>query len=166
MGTSRFTRRSGGARRGLIAVVGVFVLAAACSTQPGEVEPTDATPTDGATETTAPSPTEAATTPPEDEAPAELQGSWRTTLDEDLGGHSVTLQLLPTSYRITRAGNQATGSISVNGDQIEFFGSTLCEGSGTYQWAIDGDRLTLTPVDDDPCTGRSEVIIGYTYTRV
>ena len=43
---------------------------------------------------------------------------------------------------------------------------TLCEGSGTYQWAIDGDRLTLTPVDDDPCTGRSEVIIGYTYTHV
>ena len=39
----------------------------------------------------------------------------------------------------------------MDGDQIRFFGSDLCEGEGTYTWSIDGGVLIFTPEGDDPC---------------
>ena len=96
-------------------------------------------------------------------APAELVGSWSTTLD---GGDKLTLTLSDKSYRLTRGPNSGSGRIAVRGDEIEFSGSNLCDGTGTYHWSIDGDDLTFTAFGPaDPCGG-TRVLDGQVYVRV
>jgi hypothetical protein len=97
-----------------------------------------------------------------DAAPAELVGSWRTKLDS---GDELTLTLSDKSYRLRRGPSSGSGRIAVRGDEIEFSGSNLCEGTGTYRWSIDGDRLTFTAFGPaDPCGGR--VLDGQVYVRL
>ena len=52
-----------------------------------------------------------------------------------------------------------SGRVTIDGDEIEFHGSDLCEGSGIYTWVVEGDTLTFTMVGTDPCSGRSEVLV-------
>lgn len=102
-------------------------------------------------------------TAPAATAPAELVGSWSTTLDS---GDKLTLTLSDTSYRLTRGPNSGSGRISVRGEEIEFSGSNLCDGAGTYHWSIDGDSLLFTSFGPaDPCGG-VRVLDGQVYLRV
>lgn len=98
-----------------------------------------------------------------DAPPAELLGKWRTTLDN---GDELALTLSGKSYRLAKGPDTGNGRIAVRGDEIEFFGSSLCDGTGTYQWSIDGDRLTFTAFGPaDPCSG-GRVLDGQIYVRV
>jgi hypothetical protein len=97
-----------------------------------------------------------------DPAPPELEGSWHT----DLGfGDLVTLTFEGTRYEIIRGGGQGLGDIKVVGGTIIFSGSNICNGMGTYRWSIDSEALTFADIELDPCKGRSDVLVGATYTR-
>lgn len=95
-------------------------------------------------------------------APAELAGTWRRVVL----GETVLLTLDGTGYNIQRAGNFGSGAIEVIGDRIRFFNSTLCDGEGVYTWAFEDDRLRLTEVEEDPCSGRTDVLLRGTFGRV
>ena len=99
-------------------------------------------------------------TQPADDAPAELQGDWTTASGDP---DPVTLTISRSGYQIHRGGGFGQGAISVDGDQIRFFGSDLCEGEGTYTWLIADGVLTFVPVGHDPCGNRSAVLIDRTY---
>ena len=57
-------------------------------------------------------------------------------------------------------------------DFLVFTEDTLCEenfaGSGVYQWAVDGDQLTLTLAQPETggCTGRSDTLTFPRWKRV
>lgn len=95
-------------------------------------------------------------------APDDLAGTWRRVVF----GEEALLTLDGNGYNITRAGNIGSGAIEVIGDQIRFYGSSLCDGEGIYAWTIEDERLRLTEVQEDPCTGRSEVFLRGTLGRV
>ena len=89
-------------------------------------------------------------------APRDLFGTWRTTL----AGEPLSLNITESTYRIVRGANAANGSVAVSGDQIEFFDSDLCPGTGTYRWAIDeSGALSLSPTATEPCPGRAEALL-------
>jgi hypothetical protein len=109
-------------------------------------------------------PSESATlsaTPAPDAAPPDLAGTWR----RNLAGVEILLTFQDTGYLIRRGGNMGSGTISVDGHQIVFSGSALCDGIGTYTWAIDEGRLRLTEVEE-PCTGRSDALLLGTFGAV
>jgi hypothetical protein len=95
-------------------------------------------------------------------APAELAGTWRRVVQ----GETVLLTLEGTGYNIQRAGNIGSGQIEVTSDQIRFFDSTLCDGEGVYTWTFEEDRLRLTEIEEDPCSGRTDVLLRGTFGRV
>lgn len=99
--------------------------------------------------------------PSESSTPPQLFGTWRTTLM----GTTVTLTLREAegTYRIHRGVNQATGEISVDGDRIDFFNSTLCQGTGEYRWRIEGDSLRFSSLTE-PCPGRAEALLNVRYS--
>lgn len=92
--------------------------------------------------------------PSESAAPRALFGTWRTTL----GGQPLSLGITESTYRIVRGSNAAEGSVRVDGDQIEFFGSSLCGGTGTYRWMITDGSLSFFPLEE-PCPGRAEALL-------
>jgi hypothetical protein len=114
-----------------------------------------------------PSPAAARTTVPtasavvENPAPPELAGSWGTT-----GSDRIILTFVSDRYSISRGPGSARGRIAVRGDEIEFFGSDLCVGSGVYRWAVAAATLTLTPVGTpDPCGMRSDALVDRSFAR-
>jgi hypothetical protein len=115
--------------------------------------PTEAPPTATEAPTATPEPM-----PSESSEPPQLLGTWRTTL----AGQTVTLRLSPDEYSIHRGSSAGTGSIAVDGDRIDFFDSSLCEGTGEYRWSIDGDSLRFTLVTE-PCPGRAEALLNVVY---
>jgi hypothetical protein len=80
-------------------------------------------------------------------------------------GDDLQLVLSDSGYRINH-GSTVYGHISVNGSTIVFSASPQCsEGSGTYTWAIAGEKLTFTQVGaKDPCQ-RASLLLGHEYTR-
>src|SRR5262249_51323897 len=48
-------------------------------------------------------------------------------------------------------GYNVIGSTAITADQIVFSNSNRCPGTGTYAWALSGDNIKFTPVDQDPC---------------
>ena len=97
-----------------------------------------------------------------DSAPPELAGRWRRNVQ----GETVILTLDGTGYHIQRGPASGSGRISVAGDEIEFYGSNLCDGDGTYTWSFDDGRLRFTEVVSDPCDGRTVVLLRGTFGRV
>lgn len=96
-------------------------------------------------------------------APPGLQGSWFTVHDNV----TVELSLTERGYRVPQGyhGDEVPeGLIGVNSDQIQFSGSNLCVGNGTYRWAINGDSLLFTN-GLDPCADRKSVLNGVSYRR-
>jgi hypothetical protein len=77
----------------------------------------------------------------------------------------VILTLDGTGYRIQRGAESGTGSISVDGDEVEFYGSNMCDGRGTYTWSLEDGRLRFTEVVHDPCD-RTNVLLRGTFGRV
>jgi hypothetical protein len=78
----------------------------------------------------------------------------------------LELTLTAGTYRIVRDRNTGTGKIAVTGDAVRFFGSSLCTGDGRYTWRVEGEQLTLTPVQPDECGGRADALVGITYTLI
>jgi hypothetical protein len=96
------------------------------------------------------------TAPVEGAAPPELEGVWST----DLGGTQGINRLIirGTTYNLTYAG--VGGSISVDGDLIEFSDNGFC-GVGVYRWLIEGDTLTFTAVEPPvDCSERRGFLVG------
>lgn len=107
--------------------------------------------------------------------PAEVVGIWETDLrdyypdDDDICspcGPEVTLTIgAEGTWRVQRAGGQASGGLSLDDGHLVFGPSTVCPGIGTYEWRSDGDTLTLTAVEPDDCVRRQEALDGPTYVR-
>jgi hypothetical protein len=95
-------------------------------------------------------------------APYEIAGTWRRVVQ----GEEVLLTLDGTGYNIQRAGELGSGGIFVEGDEIRFLASTRCAETGLYRWNIEEGRLRLTEIEDDPCTGRTDVLLRGTFGRV
>jgi hypothetical protein len=139
----------------LLPVVAVVVTLAACA----------------ATQTTAPSPTASTAPSPspipsptvnflEPTVPAEIAGTWRRSV----AGQTVDLSL-QVGYTIQRGAGRGSGRVRIDGNNIEFHDSDLCEGSGIYTWVVEDDTLTFTMVGTDPCSGRSEVLVPGSFQR-
>jgi len=151
----------------ILASCTVTLLAVSCAgtTEPGTTTAT--TTTAMVEETTTSEVAETTTTLAPDAVPPEMSGVWRTDLETgDPVMDNVSLNLSANRYLINRGPNSAVGSISVEGDMITFSDASVCDGTGIYQWAIEGDTLSLTMVDPaDQCSGRSQVLDGITYRR-
>ncbi len=147
--------------RRVLAVIPIAILIVGCSAPANEASSAPASvivstePSAAATpEPTSPSTPTAE--PAASLAPRALFGTWRTTL----AGQPLSLNITETTYRIVRGPNAANGSVSVTGDQIEFFDSDLCAGTSLWRWEIsDAGELTLFPLANDPCPGRAEALI-------
>ena len=139
----------------LLSVAAVIVTLAACAaTQP-------TAPIPSATSEPSPSPSPSPTVNfLEPTVPAELAGTWRRSV----GGQTVDLSL-QVGYTIQRGAGRGSGRVTIDGDDIEFHGSNLCEGSGIYTWVVEDDTLTFTMVGTDPCSGRSEVLVPGSFQR-
>ena len=144
-------------RRQARTVSGVLMLAVLAACAGGDPSPSASLVSPIATATATSEPTALP-----DAAPDELQGAWTTPSGDP---DPVTLTITPSGYQVDRGLGFGRGAISVDGDQIRFFGSDLCDGEGTYAWSIDGGVLTFTPEGDDPCGGRSVVLIDREYER-
>lgn len=140
----------------LTVVAAVVTLAACAATQPTAPSPTTSIGS-SASPSASPSPTvnflEPTVTP-------ELAGTWRRSV----GGQTVDLSL-QVGYTIQRGGGRGSGRVTIDGNNIEFHDSNLCEGSGMYTWVVEGDTLTFTMVGTDPCSGRSEVLVPGSFQR-
>jgi hypothetical protein len=149
-----------GERRAASLLLGAVALGlGACATPPAASSPLTSAPAP-ATSIVTPSPSSerASATPDAPSEPPELFGTWRTTLV----GQRVTLVLTPDTYTIIRGINKGDGDVSVDGDRIDFFNSTLCEGTGEYRWTIDGDTLRFSSLTE-PCPGRAEALLNLRY---
>ncbi|CAN5839572.1 hypothetical protein BH23GEM9_BH23GEM9_03390 [soil metagenome] len=102
-------------------------------------------------------------TPPPVYVPTPVDGSWQTILAGT--DQRVTLTLGVGSYGIVRGQNTASGVIAIAGNRIEFSLSNVCAGTGAYTWTLNGSSLRFVMLND-PCPGRSEVLDGYTYTKI
>jgi len=109
-----------------------------------------------------PVPSNAEATQPPNAAPPELAGRWRRSVQ----GETVILTLDGTGYHIQRGSHSGNGRISVDGDEIEFYGSNLCDSRGTYTWSFENERLRFTEIVEDPCDGRTVVLLRGTLGRV
>jgi hypothetical protein len=100
-------------------------------------------------------------------SPPEISsGYYRVTLKED---GSYTIDWAPAEPQDGLIG--VNGTYTVDGDQIVFTdvqGFAVCtpeEGvTGTYQWSLSGEGLTLTPVEDT-CEVRVFVLSKRTFMR-
>ena len=149
------------------AAIAVILLLSACSAAPAESSTVTSTPlraseapSQPASAATSAEPSEGETAARSEPAtPAQLFGTWRTTLV----GQTVTLTLREEgTYRIHRGVNEGTGEISVDGDRIDFFNSSLCPGTGEYRWRIEGDALRFSSLTE-PCPGRAEALLNVRY---
>jgi hypothetical protein len=104
----------------------------------------------------------AAESSPNGVVPEELQATWR--LESDTIEEPVRLSLRDASYSISRGGASGSGTIAVEGDELVFSDSNLCDGVGRYRWTLDGERLSLERLEE-ACSGRAPVLEGATYTR-
>ncbi len=96
--------------------------------------------------------------------PDELIGDWESRKGTD----AVILTLQASgAYRVKRGVARGMGAMAAVGDrQLDFFGGDPCPERGSYEWTIEGETLTFTPVGEDECPGRVAVLDGLTYTRV
>ncbi|HTK45713.1 MAG TPA: hypothetical protein VL749_10215 [Patescibacteria group bacterium] len=157
--TGRLWRTSRDARRRLATLI-VVLGVGACS---GETLPSQQpTASPEVVATVAPTGTAKPTAPRRLPAPTELQGRWRTVIND---ADKPVLTITDFKYTIERLGI-GTGAIEVDGDQIRFFGSNLCSGDGIYRWSIENGTLTLAPVGTDACTNRADAIRNRPFSRM
>jgi hypothetical protein len=101
-------------------------------------------------------------------APAELQGTWKLVSGNDL---EKGLQFVITDRHYRVPTRLAHGDLAVNGDEVAFFNAAICgltlpEGVGKYRWTIEGERLHLESIGEDPCGGRADILDDVLYERI
>jgi hypothetical protein len=122
------------------------------------------TPPPSATSTVAPT----ASAPPGGAVPTTLAGNWilRTTTPST----SPDLVFQASSYELITNGGLSFGNVAVNGNEIDFFNGNVCRiplpgGVGRYRWSLHGGVLQFTPLNMDPCGGRTRPLANQTYVR-
>jgi len=115
------------------------------------------------TPSVAPSPTPSAEASEAVPIPAELVGDW----ESQKGTDPVILTLRQNgSYSVKRGVARGMGAMrAANATQLDFYGGDPCPERGSYEWTIEGETLTFTPVGEDECPGRAAILKGLTYTR-
>jgi hypothetical protein len=94
-------------------------------------------------------------------APPELAGTWRRSYE----GDPLLLTFQGTGYSIQVPGELGAGRIFVDGDRITFSAAGPCpDGTGTYTWAIEDERLRFTLIGEDPCA-RKDFLLLATFGR-
>ena len=95
--------------------------------------------------------------------PAELVGDW----ESQKGSDPVLLTLGANGYYSVKRGvARGMGAMTAaNAGQLDFFGGDPCSDRGSYEWTLEGETLTFTPVGEDGCPGRAAVLKDLTYTR-
>lgn len=164
-------------RPALWAMVLLLVLAGCRAVDPGS----DASPSmagssapAAATRTPLPSPTPLAG------LPSELIGTWETDLTQYLEpdplcpncGERTRLLIHPHGqYAIAGYGPyRPGGNFRAQDDGTLYFdrssraGEQDC-GNAIYAWELDGEELTFTALEPDPCGRRGDALDGVTYTR-
>ena len=110
------------------------------------------------------SPTPASSTLPGGPAPTELIGTW-SRLQGSSNYTPTVLVVRDTGFTIRAYGTQGSGSLVVNGDEIDFFNSGPCPGPvGRYQWTLTGGTLHFAALNADPCD-RKGFLANQSYTR-
>ena len=150
----------------LVPVVCILVIAVCCGgggTSSAPAVPTAPSPAPAP----APAPSPAPPATGQNPAPQTLQGTWAAMTNTlDAANVRVTLRLFETTYTIASPGHSTTGSITVDGQVIEFFGTVLCDDSrGSYHWSVQGNALSFTETAFDACSARRIALNGITYTR-
>lgn len=158
------------------AVLALLVLAGCGGVDPGsDTSPSaDASVASAeATRTPLPSPTPLAG------LPAELIGEWETDLTEYLepdptcpncGERTRLLIHAHGQYAVAGYGPYRPGGTFTVDDGVLHFargsraGETECE-DARYTYELDGDQITFTAVEQDPCGRRGDALDGVTYTR-
>jgi hypothetical protein len=110
----------------------------------------------------------------------ELVGEWNTDLTEYLVpnplcprcGEETQLIIHPHGRYVIAGygGFQPAGAFTVDDAGLITFDRTATAGEGdcgnaTYSWELEGDELTFTAIEPDPCGRRGEALDGVTYTR-
>ena len=112
----------------------------------------------GSTSTSAGSGQTSMTTTPSNPVPSKLQGTW--LLRDPL----LRLKLNEGSYSI----GEHSGPAEAKGDVLTFTstcGDSAVTGVGHYRWTLKGDKLHLSVIGKDECSGRASGIAGKTFER-
>lgn len=111
--------------------------------------------------------------------PSELIGSWETDLTEYLepdplcpncGERTRLLIHAHGQYAIAGYGPYRPGGTFRVEEGVLLFergsraGETECE-DARYTYTLDGDQLTFSAIEEDPCSRRGNALDGVTYTR-
>ncbi len=100
--------------------------------------------------------------------PSELLGRWVGKSDTIPPGAEY-LTLSATTYRLESADGASTGSVVINGEEIDFFDASRCNlrlpaGVGRYRWTLVGGVLHFAALNKDAC-GRAAVLADANYRR-
>ena len=129
----------------------------------------------GPSATPRPSPVSTATPkpspPPGGPVPVALTGHWVSPSPAISSSDTTDLILRGSSFEIQTSGGFSFGMVAVNGDEIDFFNGDVCRiplpgGIGRYRWTLNGGLLHLTPLNIDPCGGRTGPLANATYTKL
>jgi hypothetical protein len=80
------------------------------------------------------------------------------------------LHISEDRYAISAGGRYAQGDLVVDGDEIAFFNSNACplelpDGVGSYGWRISGEKLHLSPIEEDSCPERTSIVADRPFER-
>jgi hypothetical protein len=101
-----------------------------------------------------------------DPVPPELLGTWEAEIVPRVGGFAptATLRFTENGFHLVRDPDIASGTVTANGDVLEFSAGSVCQVAGTYRWSLSGGNLTFTEVSDS-CSGRLSMLDGQVYTN-
>lgn len=100
------------------------------------------------------------------QVPPELAGTWAI---QGPNGGTQFLTLSDSRFRFFSPDFPdvpSRGAVSVSGNLITFYSSNRCNGTGTYEWTLDGGGLTFVQAagSNDPCSRAAFLTFG-TWTR-
>jgi hypothetical protein len=109
-----------------------------------------------------------ASAPPGGAVPMTLAGDWVLRGTTSSSGPDLVFQA--NTYELITNGGVSFGNVALNGNQIEFFNGSMCRislpgGVGRYRWSLHGGVLQFTPLNADPCGGRTRPLANQTYVR-
>jgi hypothetical protein len=122
------------------------------------------TPPPTATSTVAPT----GSAPPGGSVPVTLTGDW--ILRTMTPSTSPDLIFQGNTYELITSGGLSFGNVAVNANEIDFFNGSMCRiplpgGVGRYRWSLHSGVLQFTPLNADPCGGRTRPLANQSYVR-
>jgi hypothetical protein len=116
--------------------------------------------------TSAPIP--AVSPPPGGPVPAALSGDWLQKGNNPSVGPDVIFS--GTKYELVTTGGMTFGRVAVNGNEIDFYNGDGCAiplpgGVGRYEWSLLSGVLHFTPLQTDPCGGRTRPLANQSFVK-